>query len=238
MRRPTVYFLFAFLIAVAVACGRQVTPDPTGTSNLAGKMVIRYRTVKPMDFNNINYFIIFNTTGNGVEPYANGYATTYSNYSFAFVVGAATGGSTAIPSFYQYYVVPGTSSGVQSRAIPVSPYTSLQVNTNGQNTEFTLTFDRAQFNIASPLEPTPGPTAPAPGPTADALRYWNINFVSTDRNGIPLDALGFGAGDTSFSFSVDTATLSDSTIPPRPAGIVPPSNQAAFLDGGDILNTP
>jgi hypothetical protein len=214
-----------------------VTPDPT-TSNLAGKMVIRYRTVKPMDFNNVNYFIIFNTTGNGLEPYANGYSTTYSNYSFAFVVGAATGGATAVPNLYQYYLVPGTSSGVQARLIPVSPFTSLQVNTNGLGSEFTLTFDRVQFDILSPLEPTPGPTAPAPGPTADALRYWFINFVTTDRNGVPLDALGFGAGDTSFSFSIDTASLVDSTIPPRPAGITPPSNLAAQIDGGDILNTP
>jgi hypothetical protein len=237
MRRLPIYFLFACLIAIAVACGRQVTPDPTGPSNLAGKMVIRFRTAAPMDFNNVNYFIIFNTTGNGAQPYANGYGTTYANYSFAFVVGAANGGSTALPTLFQYYLVPGTSSGVQVRAIPVSPYTSLQVNTNGQNSEFTLTFDRAQFNIASPIAPTPGPTAPAPGPTADALRYWNINLVTTDRNGVPLDALGFGATDTSYQFYIDTATLNDQTQT-RPAGITPPSNQAAFIAGGDFLNTP
>lgn len=237
MRRLPFLFGSAAFVAAAVACGRQVTPDPT-TSNLAGKMVIRYRTVYPMDFNNVNYFIIFNTTGNGAEPYANGYATTYQNYSFAFVVGAATGGSTAVPTLYQYYLVPGTSSGVQVRAIPVSQFTTLQVNTNGQNTEFTLTFDRVQFDIASPVVPTPGPTAPAPGPTADALRYWYLNFVTTNRAGIPLDALGFGANDTSFTFNIDTASAYDSTIPARPAGITPPSIPAAFINGGDILNTP
>ncbi len=238
MRLPAVFF-FALLIAVAVACGRQVTPDPTGPSNLAGKMVIRYRTVKPMDFNNVSYLIVFNTTGNGAEPYANGYGTTFTNYSFAFVVGAATGGSTASPTLLQYYLVPGSSSGLSYRQIPVSPFTTLQVNTNGSNTEFTLTFDRAQFAIASPTAPTPGPgSTPTPSATADSLRYWNINFITTDRNGIPLDALGFGATDTSFALTVDTATENDSVLPPRPAGITPPSNQGASIDGGDILNTP
>jgi hypothetical protein len=238
MRLPVVFY-FVILIAVAVACGRQVTPSPgSNNNNLAGKMVINFRTTQAMDFNNVNYVIVFNTTGNGEEPYANGWGTTFKNYSFSFVVGASAGGVTTLPSLFQYYITPGAASLVQALQIPVSPSsTSLQLNTNGKNSQFTLTFDRSQFAIPSPTEPTPGPTpTPVPGPTGQGLRYWNINFITTDRNGVPLDALGFGATDTSFTFSQDTATINDQTIPPRPAGITPPSNPAAFIDGGDIQN--
>ena len=46
-------------------------------------MVINFSVKGQLDFTNINYVIVFNTCGVGGEPYPNGCATTYTNYSYA-----------------------------------------------------------------------------------------------------------------------------------------------------------
>ncbi|MDQ6826654.1 MAG: hypothetical protein M3Z14_05575, partial [Candidatus Eremiobacteraeota bacterium] len=122
------------------ACGRQVTfpsssPGPNGVA--AGFMQIKYRTSNAMDFQNVRYFIVFNTTGNGMEPYANAIQSGYSNYSFAFAVGGSAG-TIGQPQLLQYIQNP---AGGQPTAISV-PYTTQQValitNSDGNNREFTL----------------------------------------------------------------------------------------------------
>jgi hypothetical protein len=251
------------------ACGRQVTGLQTGTSQpasngLAGEMEIKFRTFGPMDFSNVNYVIVFNTSGVGGEPYANVFATTGCNYSFAFAVGPSYGNATA--SLFQIFIPPG-STRLAFNQVTLSPgTTNLSLNANGQNTEFDLTFARSQFNVPAPVSgsvnpcgntasaptavpspspsgassPAPGASAgatPVPSPTAPAQAVWYINFFTTSTGGAPLDALGFGVNDTSFSLPVDVSTNVDQQIF-RQAGVTPPSSQSAFIAGGEIINVP
>jgi hypothetical protein len=161
-------FTFAFaLAALLVACGHQVTPSPS-TSNLSGHMVIRFRTVQTMDFTNYNYVIVFNTCGVGGEPYPNAYATTFLNYSTAFVFGASTGSAAAYPLLYQYVITSGTVP--TQILVPLGASTTqLVLNDNGQGNEFQLTFTRNQLD--NPLQvsnPCPAGT-PAPGTSSSPV---------------------------------------------------------------------
>lgn len=181
MLRRSALVTFACAIVVVAACGRQVTPDPTFTnvsSNLAGRMVVRFRTNGPLDFTRYTYAIVVDTCG-GKTPYPNAFATTFNDYSFSFLVGGANG--TALPALVQYIITPGASNSLNPQAVPLGASTTqLVLNSNQQNTEFQLTFVRQQLDnplrVAQPcpnITPAPvGATSPtiSPGtsPTATA----------------------------------------------------------------------
>jgi len=223
MLRRVALATFVFAISVA-ACGRQVTPDPTlrMASNLAGRMVVRFRTNGALDFNKYTYAIVLDTCG-GKTPYPNAFATTFNDYSFSFLIGGTAG--TAIPALVQYIVTPGATNALNPQSVPLGASTTqLVLNSNQQNTEFQLTFVREQLNnplrVAQPcpnITPPPvavGPTSPgtapaptaaptgtattlpaAPGaqPTTFAQRYWYVNFFSIDNaTKTVVDSLGIG----------------------------------------------
>jgi hypothetical protein len=236
-------------VGVVAGCGHQVTPEPS-TSNLSGSMVIRFRTMGTMDFNNFNYAIVFNTCGVGGEPYPNVYATTFTNYSYSFNLGASTGGATAFPVLYQYLVTPGTSNQLNPVNVPLGPSTTqLVLNDNGQGNEYQLTFTRAQLD--NPLQfsnpcpnGTPAPAAsalPSPVPTASSFpsgttEFWFINFFTIDKNRIVQDSLGQGgATDNSYVLQVDTFVTGTNVLT-RPAGALLPSNASAAIAGGEVDN--
>lgn len=234
---------FSVLIAtlILVACGRQVTPDRTGGSSggvLPGRMLIRYRTANQMDFQNVRYLIVFNTSGNGGQPYANGFNTGYTNYSFIFAVGGFNGVVQA--NLYQIIQQPGGAAGQPSQVqLQFGPQqVQLLTNSNGQNTEFTLNFDRnLMFGIPGA---TASPFPQGPQPTTSPQSVWNVNFITTDKSTVPLDALGsFGVNDTSYTLSLPVATQFDYiqqlTVP---AGATQASTPAAQLAGGEIINVP
>ncbi len=160
------------VIAIALAaCGRQVTGlgAPDAGSIQAGHMLIRFRVAGPLDFTNVQYLIVFNTTGNGAEPYPQGNLTGYQNFSFALVVG---GNATASqPLLKQYYLAPGTTSGIQLFTIVIPPQLVNYVPNSGGNPtgggEFTIDFARSLLYGANPGgSPTPVATAiPSPTPT-------------------------------------------------------------------------
>ncbi len=239
--------LVSFALALSLSfsgCGRQVTfPKATG-NGLAGEMEIRFRTYGPMDFNNINYVIVLNTSGAGGEPYANAFATTFCNYSFMFAVGPSYG--NAVTSLYQVYIPPGSPNPGFIGPLTLAPgSTNLALNvgtTNGPNTEFDLTFARSQLSIAPPpgsVNPCSTATpAPSGAPTSPAQATWYVNLFTTNTSGTPLDALGLGVTDTSFSLPIDETQQGDQQIF-RPAGIpAPPSNPSAYIAGVEIINTP
>ncbi|MGH7707626.1 MAG: hypothetical protein ACREM6_06835, partial [Vulcanimicrobiaceae bacterium] len=161
----------AFMLAVVLstACGRQVTPNPGsgGTTPTlgAGTMLVTFDTVGTLDLTTYSYVILFNTSGQGGEPYANALASgTFANYSFALVVGGTFG--TAAPTLIQYYVNPGVSNNLQFRTLQYDPsQLTFTNNSNGRNTEFQILFNRNLLNVASPVAtPTPAATAtPSPG---------------------------------------------------------------------------
>ncbi|MHB8355630.1 MAG: hypothetical protein ACYDDQ_02945 [Vulcanimicrobiaceae bacterium] len=231
--------LVLFTIALALAaCGRQVTPNRTspggrGGGLAAGSMQVKFQTQGQMDFANVRYVIMFNTSGTGGEPYANGYQTNYQNYSFALVVGGS-GNSVAQPVLYQY--IHQTGPGGAVAIVPYRLYYTPQQltflpNSNGLGTEFSITFDRTLFYGIS-VTPSPSPTAtasasasaspspspsssppaatPQPQPTTASQTTWYVNFFTTDTSGNPLDAFGIGgATDQSFVWSIDTTKIFD-----------------------------
>lgn len=259
--------LFVVVTALIVsACGRQVTPNRAGLnpSGLnAGFMQIKFRVAAPFDFSNYRYVIVFNTTGSGTAPYANGANTNYLNYSFEFIVGGS-GGVLGSPALYEFYneTQSGAPTTVQPVQIPYAPGTQVLFNPNSNNlgTEFSIIFQRSLL-YGIPLTPSPVPTAtatqsasaspssspsasagPQAQPTTASQSVWYYNFFTAQINGsnqlIPLDALGQGGiNDTSFSQSLDTQSTFD--LPYYvPAGAPTGPTASSTLTGSEIINAP
>ncbi len=262
MVRRTALASFALALGLVVACGRQVTPDPSlKNTNLAGRMVIRFRTNGPIDFTKYTYAIVIDTCGGGT-PYPNAFATTFNNYSFSFLVGGVYG--SAGPALVQYIITPGTTNSLNPQQVPLGASTTQFVaNSNQQNSEFELTFVRQQLNnplqVAQPCPnigpiaaaspsatasasstptATPGPVSPVALPTTFAQSTWYFNFFTIDNTTKQIvDSLGVGgATDTSFN-GVGVAVNVTQNYPLfRQAGSTLPSDPAAQIGGGEIDN--
>jgi hypothetical protein len=90
--------IFALAVTLVVACGHQVTPNPTN-SDLAGDIVLKFRVNGTLDFNDFTYAVIIDTCGNGT-PYPQAYKTKFNSYSYGFFVGASFGtGLCSAPRF-------------------------------------------------------------------------------------------------------------------------------------------
>lgn len=191
----------------------------------AGTMMLRFRVNGPLDFTKVRYVMIFNTTGNGMEPYANP-ITGISNFSFAWVVGGS--GGIAQPQLLQYFTAVGTGTGLGTRPVVVPPQLAqLLIAGSGAPGEFTLTFNRALFNV--------------PSPTGQKLSpIWSVNFVTTDLAGNPIDANGTtGITDVSFTTyaRINTALPADLRYF-KPTGSTAVSNQSAAIAQNEVINNP
>jgi len=227
-----VVFIAAFTFA---ACGRQVTPDRTTTpSGLpSGFMQVKFTTAQAMDFTNVQYVIVFNTSGTGGMPYANGFLNNYANYSFAIVVNGA--GSFSQVQMVQYVRSPSVGGGTLAtpQAIPAAPQ-QLQYAPNSSNTQFTVTIDRKLFNGIVPVSPSPGSNP----------NIWYANWFTTNTSGVPIDAPGInGPQNTSFTFPIsgtpgfDVTTAFDSQWTFQ-IGWPQVSPASAQIAGGEIINSP
>jgi len=168
---------------------------------------------------------------------------------------------------YQYYLAPGTTSGILTFRITIPPQDINYVpNSDGNPSgggEFTINFARALLYGVNPggsptpvatttPSPTPVPTktgtaAPATAsptlnpnvsPTTAAQEVWAINFITTDPTGVPLDSMGIGGPtDTTFSYTVNTTQPVDNVVT-KAAGTGTVSNPAAQLQGFEVINSP
>jgi len=262
LRRASLAF-FMLALVFAVACGRQVTPSPNLTGSLAGTVQIKYRAAAAFDFTQFNYWVVFNTSGQGGEPYAPALTQgNYKNFSYAFVAGAISGGAgTVQPILFQFYFIPATGQ-VHFQQFNVNPATTtLEPNTNGQGTEFTLIFARSQLALPPPTAPSPSPSAagtstptpvptptptgggtsaptPVSSPTVAAQSTWYVNLFTTSSNNVVLDALGLGPTDQSFTAGTFNVNSPVDIVFNQPAELNPPPNPAAQLSGVEIINTP
>ena len=182
-------------------------------------MSVKFRVMQPFNFQTYSYVIVFNTSGDGNTPRANGTQTNYAGYSFAIIVGGTTGTGTATANLYQYYRPPNVTV---PQLVPLQPTSNLFIfypNTNGQGTEFTVTFARSLFyginNTPGPTStasatpsPSPSPSvspsgspsaSPSSSPTAlpsgAPAQIWHFNyFVASGtvggQNLLPVDSLG------------------------------------------------
>lgn len=242
---------------VVVACGRIVTkPNGTvGTGGVpSGNMLIRFRTQGPLNFTTFRYAVVFNTSGNGRQPYAP-QIQDYTNYSFILAFG---GTSITGTSYALFQLIPGASSGPTPLQFPISQQfvTSYNPNSSGQGNEFTFNFNRLLLETipnpnssATPVgtaTPTASPTAtPAGGATAvptiapGTSTLWNLNFFSTDTSNNAIDAISnLGVTDVSFQMQIDTTQSFDQVVTkpiPPPFPVQNPSSQVIQIE---VINTP
>jgi hypothetical protein len=261
LRRASLAF-FLIALGLAVACGRQVTPSPTFGS-LSGTLQIKFSVADSFDFTQFNYWMVFNTSGTGGEPYAPSLRQgNFKNFSYAFIVGAITGQQTVLPVLWQFYFIPATGQ-ISHQQFNVNPATTnLQLNTDGTNTQFTLIFPRSQLALppptaptptASPVgtskptsSPTPAPTGATPGPTpvssptVSSQSTWCLNLFTTDNSTQfnVLDALGLGPTDQSFSSGCFDVNQPQDIVYQQPQELNPPPDASSQLASMEIINTP
>jgi hypothetical protein len=231
----------------AAACGRIVTVPKSGSNGglvPSGDMLIRYRVLGTLDFVNLRYLVVFNTSGNGLTPYGNSLNTAFLNYSFILIFGGTQVGGA---SFGLLQVIPIASGGFQTVALQVNPSLGLlNPNSSGSNNEFTFTFNRLLLTPLSSTSPSPSPSSsPTAGPTSiptlasGVSSLWAINLFSTDANNNAIDAIAFnGISDTTFNqFVVNTLAPFD-VVYNKPAGYSQVQQVNAQIIAAEVINEP
>jgi len=245
----------AMAVGVA-ACGRIITEPKSSGNPLSipsGDMYIRFRTAGTLDLTNLYYVVVFNTSGNGLEPYAAAIQGSYTNYSFLLVFGGT--GITGASYQLLQVISTGSSAGFTTRPVQINPLYVQNFNPNSNpssGNEFTFTFNRLLLlTVPNPLTtatPSPNPAAtatptPAPGsgPTTSpgTSTLWALNFFSTDTHFDPIDAIANnGINDVSFTYVIDTTTTFDQPVnKPIPAP-VQVTNQSAQIVAIEVINAP
>ena len=179
---------FGFLAMLIAACGRQVTPNPPGFGAggaLPGQMAVFFDVAAPFNFGSYQYWIVFNTSGNGLTPGTQPFINNYAAYSSALEV-AGNGGAT-YAKVGQF--VKNSNPHIPPQFVPLitTPQQfSYVANSNGTGTEFSIIFQRSIFtSIVSP--------APSPSPLSNT---WSFNAFTTQANVqnqmIFVDSMGAG----------------------------------------------
>jgi hypothetical protein len=239
---------FALLCAMAltfvvVSCGRQVTPNRTGSGGTGlspGQIQLKFNTPlgTTLDFNNVWYVIAINTNGpasqqpNGMPYGINaGPARGWINFSYEVIVYASnsTGGQ---PQVQILEFLPQTVGNTKATiSIQYSPQqVVLNPNCRGDGSQFCVTIQTALFNGIS-------------GSPAN-VNTWYFNWFTQQpgNGGALIDAPDQSNNptpwaDTTFTFSGDVTTKFDTpwtAVPGWPA--VSPA--AAQVGGGEVVNNP
>lgn len=208
----------AFVVA---ACGRQVTPNPPGLGpggTPVGFMSVKFDVAGQLNFSSYQYWIVFDTSGNGLTPDTHPFQNNWAGYSAAIEVGGVGGGTSAntvqfiknsnpaIPPHFQYLIVPGQQL----------QYT---VNSNGTGTEFTVVFQRVIFNPAPFVSPAP--------PFANVWRF-NAFTTQASPQGQLLFVDSMGAGGANDPQWNSPALLVTAPTPPPPDPTPPPAFDTVF----------
>ncbi len=235
MRRLT-FGLLAVLAVVVAACGRQVTPNPPGVGAggaLPGQMAVLFDVAAPFNFSSYQYWIIFNTSGDGVTPSTLPIQNNWDGYNGAIEVGGI-GGATFAKAI-QFVKNPSQPHAWPAFVPLITTPQQLQynANSNGSGTEFSIIFSRSIFSsiLRSP--------APSPSPLA---ANWTYNAFTTqaDVQGqlIFVDSMGAGGPvDPQYiSPTLNTTQCSDQTFYALSSGlqIDPP----AQITSVEIANNP
>jgi len=204
-------------------------------------MFIRFRTASTLDFVNLYYVVVFNTSGNG-QPVLATSINSFANYSFELIFGGTSVGGAAYQVIQIVANGTSTNGGYQQISVPTQPQfvTNFNPNSNGTGNEFTFTFNRL---LLSPLvTPSPGPTvSPGAPPTTSpgVSTLWDLNFFSTNLQGTPIDAISNnGVQDVSFNAMVTTTATSDQVFTKPNPPPIQVSNQSAQVMVVEVINTP
>ncbi|HEY1429859.1 MAG TPA: hypothetical protein VGF18_09820 [Candidatus Tumulicola sp.] len=231
-RRNFGFGLIVLTPMVVAACGRQVTPNPIGIGPggaSEGYTSVFFDVAAPFNFSNYQYWIVFNTSGDGSTPSTQPIVDNWAGYSAGIEV---TGSGASTRAFAVQFI----KEVSKPHAIPtfkVLPTNSLQlsynVDSNGSNTEFNVIFQRAVF---LGIVPSPAPLA----------HDWTYNAFTTQANVVGnlafLDSMGQGGavGPQYASPALPTWQCFDHTYAARSTGLI--MDQAAQIVQVRIANNP
>jgi hypothetical protein len=170
---------------VVVACGRQVTPNPVGLGPGGapeGFTSVFFDVPQPFNFSSYQYWIIFDTTGDGQTPSTQPYDNNYAGYSEGIEV-AGSGGSTFAQPVQ--FIKEGSHIPPHFQVLPFTPQNFIyNANSNGSGTEFNVIFRRSIFL---------GIPHPSPSPLA---HNWTYNAFTTQATTLSqlvfVDSMGAG----------------------------------------------
>ncbi len=149
-------------------------------------MSVKFDVAAQFNFSSYQYWVVFNTSGNGLTPDTHPFQSNWAAYSGALEI-AGAGGATFARAIQ---FVKNSNPHIPPAFVPVitTPqqfqYTA---NSNGTGTELTIIFQRSIFNsiIQSP--------APSPTPLAN---NWLFNAFTTQANNqnqlVYIDSMGAG----------------------------------------------
>jgi hypothetical protein len=189
VKRPRNKVAFGLLIATAImvaACGRQVTPNPPGIGAggaLPGQIAVLFDVAAPFNFSSYQYWVIFNTSGDGATPSTLPFQNNWDGYLGGVEVTGVAGATSAVA--YQFIHDPSHPAAppFPQRLITTPQNFQYNVNTNGTGTEFSIILSRNIFQ-------SPGPS---PSPLA---ANWTYNAFTTQGdfqgNLVFFDSMGPG----------------------------------------------
>lgn len=243
MRRLVTAVVVAAMITLS-GCGRQVTGlDLPSGSTIAplGDSLIRFETAGPLDFQNFTYIIVFNTTGNNQQPYAQGLNSDFKNWSAFFSVGGGANFANS-PQLEQVFQDPSSGSP-RTFNVPIPAGTlTFQPTVPSASAPygFQITFNNCLLDLAPPTAtgtPVVNTSHQCP-PYKQIATYWNVSLFTLDRSGSPVDSLGVnGPSDTSYTFQYDTASSAPQNKF-KPAGGGTVQNLSAQITGVEAFVTP
>ena len=204
---------------LAIACGRQVTPNPEGLGPGGappGYIAVFFNTQAAFNFSNYKYFVVFNTTGNGVTPSTDTVQTNWAGYSYALI--ALGNGISTYAEPVMFRVSPSNPHIPPYWQVlyPTPQQFSYNFNANGTGSEFSILAQKRV--LASPM--------PSPSPTSNV---WTFNaFTAQATNQGPwtfYDSMGAG-GPTDPQYvspklnmlqCFDNTYFASNFVPPDPA---------------------
>jgi hypothetical protein len=237
----------ALVIAVMVVisgCGRQVTGlnSPNGNALLQeGQTLIRFDTVGQLDFANVAYLIVFNTSGNDQQPTAQGYNSDFKNWSYFFIVGGGSGVASA-PLLYQIYQDPvsGGSKAFQLTYPAGSVNFQTSIPSGLSSFGFQITFNRCLLDqpVPSASPPPITTTNRVCPPYFYSLPLWNVSLFTLDRSSNPIDSLSTtNPNSADYKFDFDTTQQINRNYL-KPANNTTLSNPGAQIVGIEVFSQP
>lgn len=248
MRRAVMAVVVAAMMMLP-GCGRQVTGlNVTGNGIVqSGQTLIRFETAGQLDFQNVSYLMVFNTSGNGQQPYAQGFNTDFKNWSVYFIVGGGTNFANA-PGLEQVFTNPASGSAQAFNVVYPTSVVNFQpsIPTGNSAFGFQITFNRCVFDLAPPTSGAPAVTAGGicpPFANAGIGTLWNVSLFTLDRTLTPIDSLSVnGPSATDYTVTLDVTQVipgnGNSGQRFKPASNSAVSNPAAQITGIEIFNTP
>ena len=226
-------------------CGRQVTglniPNSSGIVPV-GQTLIRFETAGQLDFQNVTYLIVFNTSGNDQQPYAQGYQNSdFKTWSAFFIVGGGQGFAN-FPGLYQVFQNPASGNGDKVQVQIPQGAVNFQTSIPNASAQFgfQITFNRCLLDLPPPSANPPPPISSnrVCPPNTYIATNWNVSIFTLDRNNNPIDSLGTTSpSDTNYKFAFDTATLVNTNFF-KPGSGITVQNPSARITGIEVFSTP